>query len=214
MSTNYTAFLPEVSPYATDCPQLVAVNAIRNACIEFCETTHFWQYLVPAFDATANVGDYTVTVPADTRLVVTREGWYLGTKLIAKTQDELQQIYRNLPWTGQSGTPQFVTSIDPTQVRLVPYPNTTVTGAVVLMVAVAPTRASTTMSNDEIYNRYAELIALGTRARIHAIAGNSFYDMDTAEACKKKFNVGMAEVAAKVNRGLTRAGVKIRFRKP
>ena len=43
-AVSYEVFLPEVMPYVHDVPEIVAVQAIRNACIEFCEET---QYLNP-----------------------------------------------------------------------------------------------------------------------------------------------------------------------
>ena len=40
---SYEVFLPEVMPFVRDVPEIVAVQAIRNAVIEFCEETHYMQ---------------------------------------------------------------------------------------------------------------------------------------------------------------------------
>ena len=42
-TTAFTAWLPEVLPNVPTCPDVLAVNAIRNACIEFCSETNWWQ---------------------------------------------------------------------------------------------------------------------------------------------------------------------------
>ena len=57
-AVSYEVFLPEVMPYVHDVPEIVAVQAIRNACIEFCEETHYLQENLDPITGQENVGEY------------------------------------------------------------------------------------------------------------------------------------------------------------
>ena len=206
----YESFLPEVLPYVHDCAQLVAVNAIRNACIEFCEATRIWQYEVPAFDSVSITPTYTISVPTGTRIAHINLAWYQDYPLNPKGQDELQEIYRTNSWVSMVGQPKYITSLDPTQIRLVPYPDTGVTGAIKLTVALAPTRASTAVY-DDVYNRFAEAIGHGARERLYGTMGQPYYDPAAAQAYRQRFLADIGAAKVQVNKGQTRGGVRVRF---
>ena len=55
-AVSYEVFLPEVMPYVHDVPEIVAVQAIRNACIEFCEKTHYLQEKLYAISGIKGIG--------------------------------------------------------------------------------------------------------------------------------------------------------------
>lgn len=208
--TDFTAFLPEVMPYVHDCPQLAAIQAIRNAAIEFCEKSHYWQVDLTNADIDAGTGEYLISVPAQTALVDLIGGWYNNHRLIPKNADVLSRLYAGTDWRMVTGDPIYVTKLDGSTLTLVPTPTRTEFDALGLRVALAPARNATAISSD-LYQRFAEVIAKGARARLYATPGQPYYDMNMSMAYHREFLVGIGEAKIKANKGITGAAVSVEF---
>lgn len=209
MSTAYTEFLPEVLPYVRDCPDIAAVNAIRNACIEFCDRSHWLLYHHAPQNVTSGASTYTLSPPAGTSVARIVDAWYNGNLLAPIGEDNLKTMYVS-DWRYVSGTPAFYTHLDPNQITLSPLPDRTISGALKMIVALRPTRASTSV-DDSVYERWAEYIGFGARARLHDINGQPYFDPGMAAKCRAMFDrsVGMATIER--NRGLTRHVAYVKF---
>src|SRR5579859_6202936 len=87
-SVPFTAFLPEVVPFVQDVPEFIAVNAVRNACIEFCEKTRYWQSDVTSFQTVVGQPNYNIALLAgltsDQIFVDAMETWSNGSLIIPK----------------------------------------------------------------------------------------------------------------------------------
>ncbi len=217
MSTvPYTSFYPEVLPFVHDCPTMVAQNAIRDACMEFCEETLFWKVDVPAQTLTAAQTSYPMAgwLPASTDPVKIVQAWFGLTVLKPKTEDELNQMYGWFVWNQQLGMPLYYTQETRTDLIIVPSPDTTnaSTNQLTAIIAVKPSRASTTVY-DQIYEHFAERIGHGARARLYQMAGQPFYDPKLAAHYQEMFDIGIAATKIQVNKSLTRADVRIRNRR-
>ena len=204
----YTDLLPEVMPFATDCPQNVAVNAIRNAAIEFCERSLYYTYEVPAVDTVSGTAKYSLVLPADTTLAHITDAWVDKRFLNHVGEDDLRQLYGN-DWRTQNGFPAYVTQQDLSNVILVPNPITSVVGGLKLIAALKPTRASTTIDSG-IKERWLEVIAAGALARVHAIPNMSFSDPQTAMLNRAIFSAGIARADVERRRGLVRTITSVR----
>jgi len=207
----YTQFFPEVIPYAPDVAEPVAETAIRNACIEFCERTRFWQEDLGAIPTTANEGFYEVVLAAGVKFVDIVEAYYNEILLIPKSSEELSNIYRHTDWRTVVSDPYYLTRLTPTEVQLVPRP-TFGTGQLRIRAALAPTRDSTTVG-DAVYEEYAEVIAMGARARLHNTPNQPYFDKKSALEFDRRFRVAINETRIRVNRGLTRAAGKVEFQR-
>lgn len=206
---NFSDFLPEVLPYVHDCPAVVAVNAIRNAAVEFCERTHYWQVDASTMGVSGSSSQFIILLPADTNIIDVKECWYNGRRLIPKSTEELATLYKGTDWREAEGDPHYYTFTMPGDMRLVPSP--TMTGSELSMrVAIAPSRVSTTIDSD-IYENCLETIAKGARARLNSLPGQPFYNMELATILRKEFVVGIGEAKIKVNKGLSRASVAVAF---
>lgn len=200
---SYDEFLPEVLPYVHDCPTPVALNAIRNACIEFCEKS---QWLVHEHDPipyTANTGNYEFDPPTDTSVVRVFNAWSSDAPLTPKSQDELTAMY-GFAWREVTGSPIFYTQISPEEIVLVPKPQTVVSQALKMIVVIKPLRSSSAV-DPNLYETHAESIAFGARARLYDTPGQPY--SDPAQAVKFRGWFESAIGAAKIdrNKGLTRA---------
>ncbi|MFZ6731983.1 hypothetical protein ACO0LG_08700 [Undibacterium sp. Ji42W] len=205
-TTPFTSFLNEVLPYVHDCPQFVAVNAIRNAAIEFCDRSGYWQLDVPDVAEVDGQATYQVTVPAGTRVVDIHTAWFNEILIIPHSIEELNRLFRGVHWRNLVGQPKFLYSSPDGFVHLVPAP--TVSGVVRVRVTLAPTRTSTGIDSD-IYEKQAEVIAHGARARLLGTAGQPFYDPVQSVSQRTAFLSGCNDAKIRANKATSRASVQV-----
>jgi hypothetical protein len=212
-AVSYEVFLPEVMPYVHDVPEVVAVQAIRNACIQFCEETHYLQENLDAITGIEGVGDYDLDAnDSNYKVVEIMQAYYGDQLLIPKAQEELNQIYRTSNWEDLKGNPYYYFRPRASVVRLVTKPILTEANKLKVKAAVAPKRSSTTV-DEELFERFLEYIAHGARARLYNTPNQPYYDPKTAMEYTKRFNDEMAEVRTRVYKGLTRAAARIEFQR-
>lgn len=212
-AVSYEVFLPEVMPYVHDVPEVVAVQAIRNACIEFCTETHYLQENLDPITGQENVGDYDLDAnDSNYKVVEIMQAYYGDQLLIPKAQEELNQIYRTSNWEDLKGNPYYYYRPRISVIRLVTKPVSTEANKLKVKAAIAPSRASTTV-DQELFEVYLESIAHGARARLYNTPNQPYYDPKTAMEYTKRFNDEMAEVRTRVYKGLTRAATKIEFQR-
>ena len=213
--TTYDQFLPEVVPYVRDVPEIVAVQAVRNSCIEFCEKTRYLQVdndPVPLIGGQSNY-----SLDADTGYVVIDviEAWVADQFLVPKSVEELTRIYRGSDWRSMIGNPYYYYRTQMGSLNLVPTPqySSSVTQSYLkCRVAIAPSRSSTGVDSD-IYERFIESIGFGARARLYGTVNQPYYDPQATLDYRKRFNDAIAEVRTRVNKGLSRASVAIEFQR-
>jgi hypothetical protein len=212
-AVSYEAFLPEVMPYVHDVPEIVAVQAIRNACIEFCEETHYLQENLDPITGIKDEGLYELDAnDSNYKVVEIMTAWYGEQLLIPKAQEELNQIYRTSNWEELSGQPYYYFRTRASEMRLVTKPTTTEANKLKVKAAIAPKRTSITV-DDELFERFLEQIAFGARARLYNTPNQPYYDPRAAMEYTKRFNDVMAEVRTRVYKGLTRTAVNIEFQR-
>ena len=208
MTVTYDKFLPEVLPYVPDCAEFVAVNAIRNACIEFCRESLYLQLEHDPITTIANVGTYDLEAPDG--YVITRaiDGWAGNMPLTPKSEDDLKRIYP-LDWRQQAGRPQYMTQFVPDEVVIVPYPMQKQVNGLKLIVAIAPTRDSVEIDN-KIYERWAEAIGFGARARLYDTPKQPYYDPQNAIKYRQMFTNAIGEAKIERYRGMNRTNLRVR----
>lgn len=212
-AVSYEVFLPEVMPYVQDVPEVVAVQAIRNACIQFCEETHYLQESLDPIAGQLDVGEYDLEAnDSNYKVVEIMQAYYGDQLLIPKAQEELNQIYRTSNWEDLKGNPYYYFRPRASVIRLVTKPILTEQNKLKVKAAVAPKRASTTV-DEEMFERFLEYIAHGARARLYNTPNQPYYDPKTAMEYTKRFNDEMAEVRTRVYKGLTRASARIEFQR-
>lgn len=212
-AVSYEVFLPEVMPYVHDVAEIVAVQAIRNACIEFCEETHYLQEDLDPMAGIKNQALYSLDATDNNyKVVEIMQAYYGDQLLIPKSQEQLNQIYRTSNWATLSGNPYYYFRTRASEVCLVTKPLTTEANKLKIKAAIAPSRASSTV-DDELFERFLETISHGARARLYNTPNQPYYDPRTALEYTKRFNDDMAEVRTRVYKGLTRTAVNIEFQR-
>jgi hypothetical protein len=210
---SYDLFLPEVMQFVKDVPEVVALNAIRNSCIEFCQETRYIQQHLDPMAGVANIGTYDLEANEGTyKIADIVECWYGDQFLVPRSIEQLTQIYRTTDWNTLDGNPYYYYRPSSQEIRLVPYPQITQANKIRVLAALKPSRASTTVQ-EEIFERFLEDIAYGARARLYNTPNQPYYDLKTSMEYLKRFNDVIADVRTQVNKGLTRASIQIEFQR-
>lgn len=208
----YSQFNPYVLQYVPGASDFMAEDAIKQACIEFCEKTFVWQYTIPAIDIVANKSNYVLATPAETKSVGPIQVYYDTNLLIPKGPDELADIYRMGDWQQVIGHPQYVTRMIKPEVILVPQPNEDSPATLHIKTAIAPTRDSCEIDS-EIFEQYAEAIAWGARARLLAQPRQDYSDKAGAIEALKMFRYEINRCRMQVTKGLTRGSPRTEFQR-
>ncbi|MEM5400861.1 hypothetical protein [Paraburkholderia unamae] len=206
----YEHFLKDVRPWAPDVPEFVAVHAIRNACIEFCEKTNYVQQNIVPISGQMNVATYQISTPDGTRFLDAIEMYYNENLLIPKSVDELAVIYRSYEWDTIGGNPAYVTRIIEPEIQLVPFPVSYLSNAITGRISLAPTRDSCEIEH-RVWEHYAETIAHGALARLYAMPDQPYSNPKAAEEFRRRFVAECGSARRKVEKGLGRADVRMQF---
>lgn len=207
-SVTFDAFLPEVLPYVRDCAEVVAINAIRNACMEFCEHSQLWREELPAVTIDAGEALYQLEVPSGTGLVSIISARIGRSILVPKSVDELDALL-GADWRDREGPVNYITHDDYDTVRLVMVPSTVYTDDLKMTVALKPMRSATKIDK-VVYERYAEIIGFGARARLHDTPNQQYSDEKAAKKFRMWFETGYGEAKIAANKGLSRAVLVVR----
>lgn len=206
-NVNYTAWYNEILPDVPGCLPALAINAIRNAVIDFCTLTNSYIYNHPAINAVASTPTYAFVPPTNTLVCKVLQVFYQGRELIPKTPDELKNLYgayQSLDWRDRTGTPLYFTQDDERNIRLVPKPDASLASAIKMRVALKPTRASTVV-DDKIWEEQLETIKNGTLYRLKIQKNKPYSDEPGAATCFTLFNAGVDSAKDKASKGHGRA---------
>lgn len=201
-TVNFTQWYDDVLPSAPGCAPAMALDMIRKSAIEFCQETRVWHYEHPAISVVANTADYPFVPPAGTVVTEILDAWYDGVWVEPKGSDDLAEINGNwLAWTGPR--PIYVTQPDERTLRLVPKPTVSLANGLVLLVALKPTIAATTIE-ERLYQEYREKIADGALARLYMMPKMPYTDFKLGKDKATAFRSHCNEVYNKAARAHTR----------
>ena len=208
-TTDFDDMLPEVLAYVPTVPEPVAINAIRNAAIEFCQASHIWLFDHDATTVVVGVANYEFDPPPDTVVVRVHQAWFDTGPIAPVTEDSLQASF-GTNWREATGTPtKFLQQVH-NEILLVPIPDKRVVGGLKMTCALAPTRTATSIDT-AIYERWAEKIAFGARARLHETPNQLYSDPAAAGYCRRMFMQGISQAKVERNRSLTRVSPRMPF---
>lgn len=171
-----TAFEQSIAPYARAVAVPTMHRAIRDAICEMCEKTHVWRH---AEDYTVSAGeDLALTTPEGSVLLAVENTSYNGGEpLTRKTVAELDLDYPGWRDNDNPGASRYVTQTSMNTLRLVPSED----GDATVSMWLKPSQDCTEVP-DFFAAQYRETIAHGALARILAIPGQPYTDMNMASA--------------------------------
>lgn len=208
----YEQFLSQVTQYVPDVSEFVAVDSIRNAAIEFCTKSLYWQVNLDPISIIADQATYPLETPPDTKAIQLIVSYFDENLLIPESPDRLADIYRMGDWQTLSGTPQYITQIIRPEVVLVPNPYQDVPDILRIRVALAPTRDSQEIDS-ELFEEWAETIAMGARARLFSQMKMPYYDKTAAMEANKMFRYDINRARIQANKGLVRTPSQVEYQR-
>lgn len=212
LSTEFEAFLPDVMPFVPNVPEFAAINAIRDASIDFCQKTWYWQVDLPVMDLQAGKAVYELQTDPETRLVGLAMVYYKDILLIPKGQDELARLYRDTNWKTLEGEPRYYTQRSRNEITLVPTPIMDDPASLYVRVALAPTRDAQGIDT-EVYEIFLESIAHGARAILYNTPGQPYFDRVSARESDMEFRRGISEAKIAINKGMTRTSNRVEYQR-
>lgn len=187
MTVAYEKFLVDVLPYVRDCPQDVAVNAIRNAAIEFCDQSHWLTFEPYPQTILPNVNVYELDYDTG--------------------EEPVRLIWANI--NGFAARAHLNNDFD---LVLQDTPTSTLVNGLTMEFAVRPTKTSL-YCNDTLYTRWSEAISYGARRRLYDIPAQPFTDPERMVQMHMKFRAAIADARMERERELTIGPLQVQMRK-
>lgn len=202
---QYANLLPEVLPHLTGDPsEPLAINAIRNAVIEFCARSWVWRHFPDAQDVEAGEPSYRLEPPAGADVAMVLSCRYDGEPITQASSDSLDE---KLPgWQTDSGCVKYFTQPDTESIVLAPIPDANIDAGLAMVLAVQPRRAATTFPR-WIHAQYMEQIAAGAIAKLMNMPGKPWASPQAVHY-QAKFDNGIASAKESALRGLGRGVVR------
>ena len=167
---------PQIRPEAQECPLAIIENEARKTARDFCERTTYWRHTHAPIDTGNATGEYQLIIPSGAQI-----GSVLSPARHRRELIEQQTIYwldENVPnWEEQTNLQaRYFSMIEPTKMRLVPYPTTADAATATLKVRISlKPNPSATEFPDFVFNEWYEILAHGVLASLFARQGAAYY---------------------------------------
>lgn len=183
--------------------QNVALNAIRNAAIEFCEHTRCWVVDAEPITSIANQAVYQFDPDSGTEIAGVIQAYYNGVRIDPMTAEQLDSecsqpqstFVAGTPWSEQAGTPKYYHIERPDEFILVPYPDTGIAAAIKMKIALKPSRSASGMEK-WLIDKHFEEIAHGAKGKLCAMQKKPWSDATKAVYHMREFNFGINKASA------------------
>jgi hypothetical protein len=213
----YEDFFSWVLPEVAGCPEITAIQAIRDATIEFCERSLIHQVDHDPVSVTAKIPDYDLESPVTgTRIIRVMRAWFKGNELIPAAPDQVDDptIYNQRigGYETNYGTPTHFAQKDPQTISLIQIPDQTVSRAVTMRVALTPLRSSTSC-DDQLFEQWVDHIAAGAITRLQLSSGKPYTNPQSAAINQSRFTQGVNAARQRATRGWNRSDLSVQLRR-
>lgn len=192
------------------CPDSLIESHIRSAVIELCEISGAYQAELDPVTTIAGLFEYDLEPPAGT--VVHKIMWALhdGVDLEPISTSLLEQRQPNWRSADNQGTPRYYVKQTQSTFWLVPTPNVTQTGSVVLRAQLKPTHVSTA-ADDDLMNEYRDTIVNGALFRLLRIPSKDWTDLQGAQMYGTLFAAGVETASRRARHADEGVARKVRY---
>lgn len=163
-------FMPRVLPYVMGCPEPMAIQAVVDYAIAFCEDSLVIRQKLDPVTTSPGTASYELDSPAGQQVARVLQVW-VGQELIHVTASDAPA-----PVNPPTGRPRacYTTRTDSTlELVLFPPPNAVYT--VTVEAALRPVRDAAALE-DDLYNLWVEAIRLGAIGQLMQVPGQAFSD--------------------------------------
>lgn len=209
--TPFTDFLSYVLPSAPSVPEPLAIQALRNAAIEFCERTRSWRYVV---ELSLTGDEYELMpVPAQSSLFEIEAAWFRtandnlwGDKLARVSFADIDPNL--LPVAGDTPTgapPEYISQKDRDTVIIFPIAH----GTLRISMFLTPSQTAED-TEDFLFEKYAKQIADGALASILMTPGQPYTNAELGAIKHQLFDAFCGSKFNQNIRGQQRAARRVR----
>lgn len=214
---SYEAFLSRVLIEVPGCADISAIQAIKDACIEFCEKSLVVTRDHDPITISAGVVDYDLEPPSGYLVIKVMKAWVENNEIHPLAPDVVRDasVYNRLFSSYQSSpsTPTRYLQKEERSISVWPLPDKQYPNGLTLRVALKPTRASTSVE-DVVFEDYAETIASGALSRLLVSVGKAYTNVPAAAVHKGLFMQGINAARQRATHGHTRANLRVRPVRP
>lgn len=195
MSVAWSEYLFEVMPETPDCPDAIAINAVRNAAIEFAEFTSAWREWLTV-NVVASQPNYTLT-PTTGKVVIGLQAYYKESSIPFL---DLEQMRYQGDWPEDTGDqPKGVMMTTPGTLLVYPVMDENLPDPIEVLCSIKPARTDAS-GPDHFYEDWIEVIAHGAKYRLLSMEGRPWYNGNGAIDSRNKFRSGMREARIRYSR--------------
>jgi len=193
MAIAYDAFLPEILPYARNCPDPTIEAAVRHTVIEICAKTEIWQQELDPVSAIAEQYAYDLEPPANSvvhRIIHVLDSQ--GEPLTPVSSGMLE--HRATDWRNNPGTAKFyVVQDEDNQIWLAPAPSASLANAFLIRAVLKPSMTSSSCTN-YIMSNYRDCIVNGAIARLLQMPDRDWSNYKTAAVKYAMYQAGIVDI--------------------
>lgn len=211
--TSYESFLPYVLPDVPGCPEIAAIQAIRNTVIDFCEKSLVVQADLDPVSLSAGTADYDLEPPSNRLVTKIIKLFYKNQELPPFGQDFVPSatFYNPDATDGDSRSePRGWSQKDERTFSVFPVPKVAESNAITIRAALKPTRASSSC-DDVLFEDYVEYLAAGAKARLMLQPNKAYTNPNLVVTQNQLYMQGVNMARQRVSRGHTRANLRVKM---
>ena len=203
---NLDVFLPRLLPSVLGCPIPIAIQALLDSAIEFCEETAIVRVTTDP-QLTAGVAVYEVEVPIGQKVAITQRAWYGKRELLPALSSTVSNVdaYAFVAADPNQIPHSFLESA-PGEITLFPAPGALATDLLTFRAATKPSRSATSVDNI-LFEDWAEAIVAGALKRLHAHPDTPYFSDGHAMRRSAEFQLGINRARAEAQRGRVRGSI-------
>lgn len=182
-----------VMPYAPECPEPLAIQALRDKATELCRRTRIWKQTISV--AITSIDGTNLEPPEGARIFEVKAPTYDGLPLTPVAPSWLDE--RNPGWQAEEAAPaRFMTQETPNTVRVVPF----VAGVLTVRLTLLPTKNASELP-DFLVDEYASEIAYGAISEVLLTPAADFANPKLAAVFAQRFQSEMDRLSVAVAKG-------------
>lgn len=199
-------FLPRLLPYLAGCPAPMAVQALLDSAVAFCEGSMAIRHRIDTFTQPAKLGLIDLDLPAQQSVARVLALWADGVKLSPTAVD-------NAPApSSQSGKPStYYSQRSGSEFVLILQPTPSAACQVVVDVALRPLYSATQVEND-LFELWLPAVVAGAMSRLMAISDQPFTNLSMAMAQSAQADRLTAKARVEGSYGRVRGGFSARMK--
>lgn len=192
--------LPDVMLYVSGCPEILAEQKIRDAAIEFCNLSGYWQERLDSFETEADKDIYDIDGPTDSviRHILTMT---VNDEVIEPSK-VVDLDRRSQGWRTRTDKPRRYILNSPTELMLTPIPDDIYT--ISMYASLRPSNDATEIP-DLLLAFQREVIAAGAIFKLMTIPDRQWTNMASAALFRQQFYRGVKQARIDSNKQYSNA---------